>query len=1113
MNKSLSNIKENSKSNDKNNSKNIIESNNDNNEEIDIFTKEYGFDLEFIDKMLNKDCKWKEKKEAFDSLANYTNPSKIKSIKNTNRIYFIEMVKKLLKQPNINVIHSIINALNNLSLGLNTNFIEAKDLFPYLLNFLKEKKETLINSLINCLCSFSLYMNDNILNEKLLNYCSTKPPLCNIAKINLCSFLEKMINRKNNIQLNLYISSIINSAKNLEDPNPNVREKTAKILGYISYKKKDVFDSIENSINLDDKKNAKAKIEEYAKLYQNLSGNNTNTKNVNININEKNNSSNIKQNNFNNKEFQSKTLLPKNNKMLNSINKINIDSNSNLTKNKKEDSYIISEDNRLNLIKENLIDDKEEIIFYVQKKIENLDNSLFNSLNSKERKEAFNLLYNFLINENNKEEINNAYDYYFKYILINNNFFLKEKNDLVLIESISCINVLIDKVNDFSKKYYKILIPLLVNILNEKKLIGEISNIIQKLSYKISSDKVIYAFLNNLKNKSYLIINEGIEIVKHIIDFSKNNEKLLISLQTQSQYDEIDSISKNYKNFMSHKKNRNKSNSFIKTQITKSPLLSTKKNISKYNYNIIDVLPPDINELPNYIKILYENDIKNKNLSLAEIKKILIHSIEKNNINGNQIKDILLAFNNQLFSIFLKIKEKKENIDKNEIILLRYLLDDYFLIVDRESLIINIKDTNFIYDSYEKLFLFLSAKEVQSLNNSPEILNIINKIILCLLTNLNITLTIKTLIKIISNYKSDSKNNLICSLAIKCLNKYRKNLSQIKNIIDNNSIFISLYEFFIDFEKINKNLETNNDIEKNALLMINSLITEYINIYNNSIWDIYHNSLDNNMLKLDIHFKRTIEVLMKNLDTKKKLVEYKNEKAFIFSENIKEDNNNSKEFIEGIMSIVNKLKTKSDKMSLEEQNNCYYDIVLILRMNEINISVLSNKIDGDIFAKLLEYYYGINSSKKTNELSKSSDLVESNKKSAESNINNKNKNENNNIVNNLNKNDIKIKKKVISEQSKRVIEYNNKIKYLNESNQKNLGKNNDENMQINGNYSETNANINANNIIDNTMKQLNEITLKNKEDGENNNFYFNMNTKYDLIKMKKKIDEIRKKLN
>ena len=213
------------------------------------------------------------------------------------------------------------------------------------------------------------------------------------------------------------------------------------------------------------------------------------------------------------------------------------------------------------------------------------------------------------------------------------------------------------------------------------------------------------------------------------------------------------------------------------------------------------------------------------------------------------------------------------------------------------------------------------------------------------------------------------------------------------------------------------------------------------------------------------------------------------------------------------MSIVNKLKTKSDKMSLEEQNNCYYDIVLILRMNEINISVLSNKIDGDIFAKLLEYYYGINSSKKTNELSKSSDLVESNKKSAESNINNKNKNENNNIVNNLNKNDIKIKKKVISEQSKRVIEYNNKIKYLNESNQKNLGKNNDENMQINGNYSETNANINANNIIDNTMKQLNEITLKNKEDGEDNNFYFNMNTKYDLIKMKKKIDEIRKKLN
>ena len=153
--------------------------------EIDIFSKTYGFDEEFVDKMLNKDCKWKDKKEAFDNFAKLTSQSKIKTIKNTDRTYFIEMVKKLLKEPNINVVLSIINALNNLSLGLNSNFFESKDLFSYLIVFLKEKKESFINSLIVCLCNFSLFIGDNIINEKLLNYYSGKT-LCNVAKINLC---------------------------------------------------------------------------------------------------------------------------------------------------------------------------------------------------------------------------------------------------------------------------------------------------------------------------------------------------------------------------------------------------------------------------------------------------------------------------------------------------------------------------------------------------------------------------------------------------------------------------------------------------------------------------------------------------------------------------------------------------------------------------------------------------------------------------------------------------------------------------------------------------------------------------------------------------------------
>ena len=239
--------------------------------DIDIFSSKYGFDDAFIDKMLKPECKWNEKKTAFDNLAKCTEPTKIAHIKNTDRTNFNEMVKKLLKQPNINVVHSIINALNNLALGLNNNYTEAKDLFPYLLVYLKEKKESIINSLINCLSNFSLFINDAIINEKLINYCSKKN-LCNLAKINLCSLIEKIIDKKrNNIQLNSYLNLLIKISKYLEDQNPEVREKSAKLMAYINFIKKDLFNSIANSIKLDNKK--KDKIFEYEKLLINLSYN------------------------------------------------------------------------------------------------------------------------------------------------------------------------------------------------------------------------------------------------------------------------------------------------------------------------------------------------------------------------------------------------------------------------------------------------------------------------------------------------------------------------------------------------------------------------------------------------------------------------------------------------------------------------------------------------------------------------------------------------------------------------------------------------------------------------------------------------------------------------
>ena len=1091
--------------------------------EIDIFSKKYGFDEEFVDKMLQKDCKWKEKKDAFDKFARLTNPSEIKSIKNTDRTYFIEMVKKLLKQPNINVIHSIINALNNLSLGLNSNFIEAKDLFTYLLNFLKEKKESIIISLISCLTNFSLNMNDIILNEKLINYCSGKPSLCNSAKINLCTFFEKLIEKKKNIELNSYINFIIQIAKNLDDPNSDVREKTARVLAYINYKQKDLITLMADSIKLEEKK--RKKIDEYEKLYINLSTNNTaNKKNPNVSSNKKSGNKNLNNllvNNIDNNSSFKNNLFKHNN---NDIN-IKKDNKLNPINSKKSENSFISDENYLSLIKDNLIDNKEEIIFYIQKKIQDLDNSLFNSVNWTERQEAFSILNKFLSDKINSQEINNSYEYYFKYILINNRLF-KETNCLVLRESIICINTLLDKINDFSEKYYKILISLLIDRLNEKKVIREISNVIQKLADKISPDEIISVFLSYLKNKPNFILNEGIELVKNIIDNSTNNiNNIFISNKTQSDYNEIAPIKNNYNFLSTQSKNRIYNNSdIIHYSVSKTPLVPTKKKISKYNYNVLDVLPPEESEMPSLIKNLYENDINSKILSVVEIKKIIIHSMEKNNINESIIKDILKAFNIQLYSIYTNIKSIKNN--KDEIILLRYLLDDYILIANRKSLINNIIDIDIIQDSYETLFLLLSTKDFSNIRQGSEIINILNTIILCLLTNFNKTLTIITLINIISNYKNNTNNNIICSLAIKCLDKYRTILSGLKNKIDNNKIFVALYEFFRDFTDTNQNLEVHTDDEKNSLLMINSFIEEYINIYNSHIWDIYYKALNNDMLKFDKFLKRAIEVLLKDAK-KNKLLD--NINIYGFSEKSKknEENENYDELIEDIMPYVNKLKNSVNTMSDEEQNNCYYAIVYSIRTNKVNISILSEKIDGNIYAKILGCYYGINSGKNSKDFSQ---ICEAQSKSNSNNnikiddkkclnikINgNKSKKspfknidksiKDKKFKNNIKKNDAKnVKKKEKSDQSKRIMEYKNKIKYLTESsskdrNENTIEKNNDENKQMNFN--------NTNDLGENNINQSNKINLSNNE--RSNQKKENNNEEY--LNMKKKLAEIREKV-
>ena len=1369
--------------------------------EIDIFSYKYGFDDSFIEKMLKPDCKWNEKKKAFDDLTKLTEPGKIKYIKNTDRTNFIEMIKKLLKQPNINVVHSIINALNNLSLLLKNNFTEAKDLYPNLLIYLKEKKESIINSLIECLSNFSLFMTDSVINEKLITYCSNKH-LCNFAKINLCSLIKEIFDKKNNnIQLNSYFNLLIKISKYLEDQNPEVREKSSKLMAYINFIKKDLFNSIVNSIKLDNKK--KDKIFEYEKLYINLSYKN--------NVQNYENSHNKNKEKINEYKNDLQTNIGKKLMDFDNMNRTNKKEN----KNKTKINNFILDDNNISIIKENLIKNKEEIISYIQKKIINLNNSLFNSLKWEERKEGFSILNNFISDENNLNEIKKEYDYYFKYILINNKFF-NEKNFLVLNESIHCINILIEKIEGFSQKYYKIIISLLTNKLNEKKLVTEIQNIMGILLEKISKKNILITFVNSLEKKDINIVKEGLGILKNIINesneindcpiqeiinfcldflnnsnialkkssiqllnyiykkigneidfylpnlnknllsmikeefnekennennFDDNNYKLSNEIDISDKVDEkmikvlkdgkwfekkevIEQIERiisqynhnviikglndlfyeiknnlndgnknivkltiklvdefldalepnnNLKNFVSivipslisnFSENKNsikdlsvncvnkiisligiesiindfalqlKTENFdIKNEILKmilnskdiilnqkenkdllyslincildkninirnnakiiiqemmqyiSPNLitdyinklkpsyikqindiiydksfnnisksksiksnennypktgkkissknitniskqsqtsskinlnspfkrnnlevekdySSKKSVSKspilpintndvdnkFNFNVIDVLPPELNELLNYIQLLDSDDIPLKIMSLSEIKKILIHLEDNKDFDSNYINDILNSFNRLFFSWNLKIKSQKEAIDKNDISLIRYLLDDYIFLASKKILINSISDENLIYNCYEKLFILISSNEVKLLSNGCEILSIINTTILCLLTNLSKTLTIISLIKLISLYKSNQDYPLISSLAIKCLDKIIKIFPKIKNNIDNNPIFITIYNFFLEFSQMNQNLQPNNEKENNALLMIDELIKQYIYIYGDDIWNIYQNSLDDNMLKFDVYFKREIELLYKeiNLD---KIIKNNSNKSLGGITNFDNNDDNFKE----IMNYVNELKNNCINMNEQERNNCYFEIISLLRINNLDISILKDKIDNDIKDKIFELYYGIKED------------IESKKSIQFSQLNGEDSNSQFIFPEN---NDYDIKKpKKISEQSKRILDYKNKIKYLTESdslrNNNTSIKENDENKQMNDNI-----------FIQDKMKQLEEITQQNKSKKKNSPNINKNNNIFDKISnMKKKLNEIRQKIN
>ena len=659
--------------------------------EIDIFTKKFGFDEKFVERMLKPDCKWNEKRDSFEQLAELINPEKFKrKIKNTNRLNFMDMVKKLLKQPNQNVRHSIIKCIGNLSVGLGNNFtVEAKELFPRIIENLANSKVGIINDLIKTLINFSNIIDDNWVNEALIKY-GTKSNLCNISKTNLIMFIEKLLDsKKNNNSLNCYINTIKEIViKYMDDHSQEIRNKSTQLMVYIKSTKFNLYNNNTIKQALNDQKIKK--IEEFDK---------TEKKNKKDNI-PQNNNVNIFTNNENLNNNNNNSFIKKSNNLNSSISDLNISSQgiSNMRDHKKKSnknanarsrndnkaklSSCVSADNILISPLEDInLSDKENIINTIKQFLGEKNVNLFDSKKWQEKKEGFTNLNNYFMNDNNLENLDTINDLFLKFILIKNKSF-KENNIVVLKESLYCLITLIKQSPIiFAKKYYNPLLKLLIEKISERKIHQEVTDILENLIEKLSPKEIILSFMKYIRNKTVPILNGGASIINNLIN-QNNKIKENIYLYPIKEIIEFCCFLENNTNNQCRNSGTNilcslyayMGNSIkillkdlkestlkvIEEKFEKITVINANRSTnSKANNNLIDQVFPrvDISKkiLSNTIKILTEGKWMNKKEAIKSIENILISA-------NKQIQPKGL---NELFNaIKLNLKDSNKNIVK-----------------------------------------------------------------------------------------------------------------------------------------------------------------------------------------------------------------------------------------------------------------------------------------------------------------------------------------------------------------------------------------------------------------------------------------------------------------
>ena len=702
---------------EKNSNKNIVEENGDivmnDQTEIDIFTKKFGFDDKFVEKMLKPECKWKEKKDAFDQLTELLNPEKLKrKVKNTNRLNFMDMVKQLLKQPNQSVKHSIIRSMGNLCLALGNNFtVEAKELFPRIIENLSINKISIINDIISTLINFSKVIDNNWISEALVKY-GSKSNICNIAKTNLCSLIEKLLdNQKNNNDLNCYIPTIKDIViKYMDDHSQEIRNTSAKLMSYIKNTKINLFNN--NVIKKELNPQKIKKIEEFDKGMNKLgnnksSMNNINTPNVldinnNMNNFSTNNNENINENNTINNNNNNNTSFEKNNEIIHNKKIFNKNNNKSRNDNRTKISSSVSADNiNINItpIEEIDLSNKEDIINTVKLSVgENLVN-LFESKKWQEKKQGYVDLKNYFLDENNCDILNTNCDYFLKFILLKNKSF-KENNIVIFKESLLCINTLIEVLPPFfSKKFYTPLLKLIIERLSERKIQTELTLIFENLITKTSPKEIILSLMKNIRDKTVPILNGGAVLINNLIIPNKdetnnnsNNNKIRenINLYPIREIIEFCCFLENNTNTQCRNSGTNilcslytflgnnikpllkdlkeSTMKSIEEKFEKIQVITPNNNTStgKISTNILEQVFPriDISKkiTPNIIKVLNEGKWTDKKEMINNIENIIISTNNKIQPKGlnelfNSIKFNLKDSNKNIVKMIMKLIE------------------------------------------------------------------------------------------------------------------------------------------------------------------------------------------------------------------------------------------------------------------------------------------------------------------------------------------------------------------------------------------------------------------------------------------------------------------------